>query len=82
MSSKQNKKKYRQKRISKKQARIFTDGSRFEQVNKKTAEWLKDEGLLDENVPVEKADIGETIDLKKQVVHLLQEKISSKNIVT
>ena len=44
---------------------MFTDGSRFKQVNKKTAEWLKGKGLLDENVPAEKADIGETIDLKK-----------------
>ena len=59
------KNKYRQKRLGKKQARIFTAGSRFKQVNKKIAEWLKDKGLLDENVPAEKADIGETIDLKK-----------------
>ena len=44
---------------------MFTDGSRFKQVNKKTAEWLKGKGLLEENVPAEKADIGETIDLKK-----------------
>ena len=32
---------------------------------KKTAQWLKDKGFLDDNVSVEKADVGETIDLKK-----------------
>ena len=32
---------------------------------KKPAEWLKDKGFLDDNVSVEKADVGETIDLKK-----------------
>ena len=59
------KKKYRQKRIGKKVARISTDGSRFKEENKEAAEWLKDKGFLDDNVSVEKADVGETIDLKK-----------------
>ena len=59
------KKKYRQKRIGKKVARISTDGSRFKEENKEAAEWLKDKGFLDDNVSIEKADVGETIDLKK-----------------
>ena len=58
-------KKYRQKRIGKKAARISTDGSRFKQENKKAVEWLKDKGFLDDIVSVEKADVRESIDLKK-----------------
>ena len=59
------KKKYRQKRIGKKAAKISTDGSCFKQENKKAVEWLKDKGFLDDIVSVEKADVRESIDLKK-----------------
>ena len=59
------KKKYRKKRTGKKRARIFNYGSYLKQQNTKAAEFLKDKGFLDDKVPVEKADVGETIDLKK-----------------
>ena len=71
------KKKYKQKRMGKKAARISTDDSRFKQENKKAAEWLKDNGFLDDSVPAEKADVGETIDLKKTS----GASIAAKNIV-
>ena len=58
------KKKYKQKRIGKKQARISTGGCPKQQ-NKKTSKWLKDKGFIDDEVPVEKADVSETTDLKK-----------------
>ena len=63
-ASEEVKKKYRQKRIGKTTARISTD---FKQENKKAAEWLKDKGFLNDNVSVEKADVRETIDLKKTI---------------
>ena len=71
------KKKYKQKRMGKKAARISTDDSRFKQENKKAAEWLKDNGFLDDSVPAEKADVGETTDLKKT----RGASIAAKNIV-
>ena len=71
------KKKYRQKQIGKKPARIFTDGSRLKQQNTEAAEWLKDQGFLDDEVSVENADVGETIDLKKTSGAT----IAAKNIV-
>ena len=71
------KKKYRQKQIGKKPARIFTDGSRVKQQNTEAAEWLKDQGFLDDEVSVENADVGETIDLKKTSGAT----IAAKNIV-
>ena len=70
------KKKYRQKQIGKKPARISTDG-RLKQQNKKGTEWLKNEGCLDDEVPVEKADVGETIHLKSTSGAA----IAAKNIV-
>ena len=51
--------------MGKKAARISIDDSRFKQENKKAAEWRKDNGFLDDSVPAKKADVGETIDLKK-----------------
>ena len=69
-------KKYQPKRISKKPARISTDG-RFKQQNKKGTKWLKDQGFLDDDVSVEKADVGETIDLK----NTSRPTIAAKNIV-
>ena len=64
LASEKIKKKYRQKRIGKTAAWISTD---FKQENKKAAEWLKDKGFLNDNVSVEKADVRETIDLKKTI---------------
>lgn len=60
-------KKYRKERIGKKPANIFTDGSLLKQQNTKAAKRLKDKGFLDDKVPVEKADVGKTIDLKRLV---------------
>ena len=71
------KKKYRQKQIAEKTARISTDSSRFKEENKKAAEWLKCKGFLDDNVSVEKADVDKTIDLKKTS----GASIAAKNIV-
>ena len=45
-------------------ARISTD---FKQENKKADKWLKDKDFLNDNVSVEKADVCETIDLKKTI---------------
>ena len=55
----------KKKRIGKKSARISTDGTLFKKVNGKNAEWLKNDGFLNDDVPVEKADVGESINLKK-----------------
>ena len=56
-------KKYQPKWIGKKLARISTDDC-LKQQNKKGTKWLKDQGFLDDNVSVKKADVGETIDLR------------------
>ena len=63
--------------MGKKAARISIDDSRFKQENKKAAEWRKDNGFLDDSVPAKKADVGETIDLKKTS----GASIAAKNIV-
>ena len=55
----------KKKRIGKKSARISTEGTLFKKVNEKNAEWLKNNDFLNDDVPVEKADVGESINLKK-----------------
>ena len=82
MSSRKNKEKIQTKKSQQKQAWISTDGSRFKEENKKGTKWLKDNGFLDENVPVEKADVGETTDLKKTSGASIAAKNIVKNIAT
>ena len=82
LSSRKNKEKIQTKKSQQKQARISTDGSRFKEENKKGTKWLKDNGFLDENFPVEKADVGENTDLKKTSGASIAAKNIVKNIVT
>ena len=75
-AAKKIKKKYKQKRIGKKSTRIAAD-DRLKQQNTKAAKWLKDKGFLDDEVSIEKADVGKTIDLK----NTSGAAIAAKNIV-